>query len=128
MTDLDLTTLKSALKKATAGEWRTQNCPSGGLLLRRDTQMQSHLQIVPAEDAAFIALARTQLPALIAAYERQMDDIVTIRAETWKEAIEAAAKVADARDLSIMSSTIVDAEACKIAAAIRAIPLPEPKP
>ena len=73
MTDLDLTTLKSALKKATAGEWRTQNCQSGGRLLLRDTQMQSHLQIVPAEDAAFIALVHNQLPALIAAYERQRE-------------------------------------------------------
>lgn len=45
-------------------------------------------------------------------------------AASWNEAIEAAAKVADSRDLSIMSSTIVDVEARTIAKNIRALKRP----
>lgn len=47
------------------------------------------------------------------------DAICSLINAAYSRAIEDAAKVADARDLSIMSSTIVDVEARKIAAAIR---------
>ena len=63
-------------------------------------------------------------PELTEIIERQELEIDKLRARivaAYNEGIEAAAKVADARDLSIMSSTLVDVEARKIAASIRAL-------
>lgn len=57
-------------------------------------------------------------PESYRAADRILGEIVpAIRAA----ALEEAARVAEARDLSIMSSTVVDIEARKIAAAIRAL-------
>ena len=48
-------------------------------------------------------------------------DFLTAIREARAEALEEAAKVAEARDLSIMSSTAVDVEARHIASRIRAL-------
>jgi len=50
-----------------------------------------------------------------------IDLIATAIREARNEALEEAAKVAAARDLSIMSSTVVDVEARLIASRIRAL-------
>lgn len=63
-------------------------------------------------------------------YEEEIADLKaalsTAREEGRREGLEEAAKVADAHDLSIMSSTMEDAQARKIAAAIRSLKEKQP--
>lgn len=61
--------------KHTPGPWKLDPCSNGGLILRRgeairgDRHPQSHLQIVPVEDAYLIAAAPELLAALKEAKE-----------------------------------------------------------
>ena len=47
----------------TKGEWKLEDCPAGGKLLVRKSP-QSHLQIIPTEDAHLIAAAPDMYEAL----------------------------------------------------------------
>jgi hypothetical protein len=90
------------------------------------------LRGVPAECAGmkrdrdeFAALVReyaaSETPEAMETMERDRDRWAKRAERIERETIERCAKVADARDLSIMSSTAVDASAREIAAAIRAM-------
>lgn len=74
MTDIDR--IKELLPTVSPAPWDTGECSNGGLLLRRppfDGQrhaMQSHLQVIPHQDAEFIALCRNNIAALIEAIEK----------------------------------------------------------
>ena len=72
-----------------------------------------------------LAEARCQNTALKQVnMEREVDAatvLIDVQTVAHNAAIEEAAKVAEARDLSIMSSTVVDVEVRKIAAAIRSL-------
>jgi hypothetical protein len=69
--------LRALREAATPGPWKTDRCTSGGrLLIRGDTgtHVQSHLQVVPSEDAFLIVAlvnAAPQIEALIEAAEKQ---------------------------------------------------------
>ena len=70
MTQLTLARLaeiEAAAAKATPGPWTTTNCSNGGALLMRGGPkfIQTHLQIVPIEDAAYIALCDPQAVAAL---------------------------------------------------------------
>ncbi len=64
-----LAKIEAAAAKATPGPWTTTDCSNGGALLMRGGPkfIQTHLQIVPIEDAAYIALCD---PATVAALVR----------------------------------------------------------
>lgn len=69
-----LDALEAIEKAATEGPWETRPASGGGLVLlrggpdyTRSRHLQTHVQIVPEEDADFIAEARTVVPALIGA-------------------------------------------------------------
>ncbi len=70
--------LREMIGRMTAGEWHTQPCAHGGLILlrgpgedapRKDRHPQSHLQIVPEADATGIATLRNLAPALVELWE-----------------------------------------------------------
>jgi hypothetical protein len=48
----------------TPGPWHTSPCSHGGLIVIRDGISQSHIQIVPEEDARLIAAAPALADAL----------------------------------------------------------------
>jgi hypothetical protein len=65
-------------EKATQGPWTTSETSSGGRILKRgkeepvkERHPQSHLQIVPAEDADFVAALVNAWPQIVA--EREQD-------------------------------------------------------
>lgn len=99
MTDATTDELLALARKATSGEWRIQDCPAGGKLLLRggDTlatrHPQSHLQIVPVDDAAYIAAAHPA--AIIAMHERHRAEIerLTRERDGHKDAAQNAAAV-----------------------------------
>ena len=68
--------LTELLTKITPADWSTSECSNGGLLLLRppfDGQryaIQSHVQILPYQDAEFIALSRNTMPLLLAELQR----------------------------------------------------------
>jgi hypothetical protein len=70
--------LKALGEKATQGPWATADTSSGGRILKRgkenpvsERHPQSHLQIVPAEDADFIVELVNAWPQIVA--EREQD-------------------------------------------------------
>lgn len=70
--------VREALGKATKGPWETTGCSHGGRILlrgsgavaRQDWHPQTHLQVVPTEDAELIAHAPSWLAALCEALEK----------------------------------------------------------
>lgn len=73
--DWKLAKLRNLLQAATDGEWRTAECNGGGkIFLRGDDRGrgedgklldQSSVQIVPAEDAEFITMAKNTMGELL---------------------------------------------------------------
>lgn len=66
------TKLKLLIAGATPRYWRTRECPNGGLLLLRGQESdksghaQTHLQIVPKEDAEFICYLANHADDIVA--------------------------------------------------------------
>jgi len=66
-----ITRLRELLTKITQGEWTTGNCSNGGVLLQRQPQegqyraIQSHVQILPSQDAEFIVLCRNSIQEIL---------------------------------------------------------------
>jgi hypothetical protein len=68
--------------KATQGAWTTADTSSGGRILKRgkenpvsERHPQSHLQIVPAEDADFVAALVNAWPEIVADREKDQERI-----------------------------------------------------
>ncbi len=97
------------LNAATPGPWATQPNPHGGLtLLRgqrdlalRDRHIQSHLQIVPASDAALIANAPSDIAWLVERLQEARRDTTRIDwiAEQTYDELEAALLANETNDL-----------------------------
>lgn len=90
----------------TPGPWHLQDCPAGGKLLLRGTEgkrhLQSHLQIVPTEDAILIASAPDLLQTLrdIAEWlETDKVDGVAFDDDSALDAIRAAIAKAEGKEI-----------------------------
>ena len=76
MTEDELREIEDRASKATVGPWVSTECANGGRLLKRgkeslpDRHPQSSLQVVPSDDATFIAHARADVPTLLAEIRR----------------------------------------------------------
>ena len=81
MTADEIAALAELESKATRGEWKTDYTSMGGRILRRGdiTHCQSHLQIVPTDDAIFIAAARNAVPRLIATIAAREAEIAQLK-------------------------------------------------
>ena len=84
--------IRERAEKATVGPWVTVSCSHGGRILtrgdtnvgRKERHPQTYIQIVPREDAHFIAHAREDIPWLLERVEELEKEVE----EAWSVAEE----------------------------------------